>query len=610
MCGSRLWIARPSDQTEPRMTNASTRGAVLRRAFASYAAGNDSEARALAVGVLHDDGADVDALRLVGHIALRQGHDTAAAAWLRRAVALVPGYAETLNALGASCLTSAPQAADTLCSRALAADPGSADALYNRAMLAASRGDDTLSRRLFEDAIVRRPDHVSAWNGLGAALRRSANFERAGRAWRVAVALDPGRAEALANVAALAWEMRAPGMADAAAGRALAIDAQLVSGQTARALACRDLDRHREGMAHSRRAVSLAPSDGLVLCNHGICLMSQGDPRAAATVQSRAIAIQPQHAEARWNRGVALLQVGDAERGWRDYAWRWRMPGFTSPARDFRQPRWNGSPVNGRTILLHAEQGLGDTLQFLRYVPLVKDYGAVVALEVQPELRRLLAEWQVVDRLIVRGDSIPDFDSHAALMDLPEILGETSVTGPGCVPYLPLPPPMDEFVFGTREMRIGLVWAGGTAHRNDRRRSLPSNIAANLARHLAGLPGVRLVTLQLGGARLDDRTRALALDLSERLTDMAATAAALQGIDLLVTVDTAIAHLAGAIARPAFVMLAQDADFRWRLAREDSPWYPTLRLFRQSVAGSWEDVVDRITDAATTWRLSARGAGS
>ncbi|MBL8692096.1 MAG: glycosyltransferase family protein [Rhodospirillaceae bacterium] len=549
---------------------------------------------------------DVDALRLLGHVDLRRSRGEEAAKSLRRALALVPDHAETLNALGVAWLHVAPAAADIVCRRALSVDSGSADALYNRATLAAARGDEALRRVLLQDAVGRRPDHVSAWNGLGATFQLAGDQAGADRAWRIATTLDPARAEVLANIGGQLWKTRLPEAAAIAAGRVLALDPHSVTGLTARALAYRDLDRHDEALVDSRRALALAPSDVVVLCNLGICLMSDVRPREAAGVQSRALAVDPEHAEARWNRGIARLQSGNDGNGWRDYAWRWRMPGFTSPARGFRQPRWSGSLRPGQTILLHAEQGLGDTLQFLRYAPLIKAAGARIVLEVQPELRRLLDGWPSVDRLVTRGDPIPTFDSHAALMDLPEVLGTAPVTGPGCTPYLGTSAAFDHPLLGTRDLRVGLVWAGGTAHRNDRRRSLPSPVAEHLADRLVDLPGVRLFTLQLGRPMLEGRARAEAIDLSDRLTDMAATAAALSRLDLLVTVDTAIAHLSGALARPTFVLLARDADFRWMLDREDSPWYPTLRLFRQASAGSWTDVAERVVVAVEALTRTAR----
>jgi hypothetical protein len=286
--------------------------------------------------------------------------------------------------------------------------------------------------------------------------------------------------------------------------------------------------------------------------------------------------------------------MGRFGEGWRDYESRWKTEAFQR--RDFVQPLWMGTePLDGRTILLHAEQGLGDTLQFVRYAPLLARSGAKVVLEVQPALLSLLSEIDGI-AAIPQGEKLPPFDLHCPLMSLPLAFGTELDSIPAEIPYLRVSADRAskwrERLGERRVPRIGIAWAGSAAHKNNRRRS----IALERFVPLFAVDGVELVSLQkeLSPADAGMLAEHGALQLGEELGDFADTAAVISLLDLVVSVDTSVVHLAGAIGRPVWALIPFAPDFRWMLAREDSPWYPTVRLFRQPQLSDWDSVLERV----------------
>jgi hypothetical protein len=290
------------------------------------------------------------------------------------------------------------------------------------------------------------------------------------------------------------------------------------------------------------------------------------------------------------------LLLGDYPNGWRGYETRWRIP-ESFPPRDFRQPVWDGSDISGKTVLLHAEQGFGDTIQFCRYAPLVAERGATVIVECQPPLAALLQTLAGVKQVVPRGEPLPDFDLQCPLLGLPLRFGTTVETTPARVPYLHAD---EQRVARWREkigqgdgLRVGIAWAGAAGYGNDQRRSLTLSSFAPLAQ----IEGIRWYSLQKGDAAKQaehPRQGMHLFDFTSDLNDFADTAALIANLDLLICVDTAVAHLGGALGKPVWTMLPFCPDWRWMLGREDSPWYPTMRLFRQPTRGDWLSVMQRI----------------
>ena len=328
-------------------------------------------------------------------------------------------------------------------------------------------------------------------------------------------------------------------------------------------------------------------------------LTDVGELREAIAYHRRAVALAPDNLEVHRALALALLAAGDFEEGWREYDWRQR--------RRYPQPAWDGGPLAGRSILVYQEDGLGDTLQFARYVPLVAASGGRVILECAAPLARLLQRLAGVERVVVAGDPLPAFDTHAALMSLPACVGTTRDTIPRAVPYLAADPRLVESwrarLGRADALSVGLVWRGNPCHPNDSNRSMRRADLAPLGR----VPGVHLYGLQVGpaGASVDG-------NLGPQLNNFDDTAAVVSVLDLVITVDTSVAHLAGALGRPVWVLLSSPHDWRWHLEHETSPWYPSMRLYRQERPGDWGPVVERV--AVELARLAAlherTGAGA
>lgn len=340
---------------------------------------------------------------------------------------------------------------------------------------------------------------------------------------------------------------------------------------------------------------ALAPSDAGGWFALGLCCRDVGARADAEIAFARAAALRPDWAEAHFERAQMLLLGGDYGRGFAEYAWRWKRA--ATPARTFSRPPWRGEEARGKTILLYAEQGAGDAIQFVRYAPLAAGLGARVALACHDSLKRLFATVEGVAEVMPLFREGGPFECHAPLMGLPAIYGTTVATIPARVPYLEVPAGTARLEFAADDgaVKIGLAWAGNPAHANDRARSCPADALAPLA----AIPGVRLFGLQVGVGAAETLARVFpgARDLGQGFGDFADTAAAIAALDLVIAVDTAVAHLAGALARQVWTLLPFAPDWRWLEARDDSPWYPTMRLFRQRVPGDWREVGERVAAA-------------
>jgi lipoprotein NlpI len=357
--------------------------------------------------------------------------------------------------------------------------------------------------------------------------------------------------------------------------------------------AYRALDRFDDALRCFTTATRMVPTYAEAHQNTGVVLAYQLKLSAALTAYDTAIKLQPDNAEAHVNRALVYLQQGRYEEGFPEYEWRQHRPDY---ARPFQQPRWDGSPLKGRTLLLWSEQGFGDTLQFARFIPLVTKLVPNVIFETQRELCPLL-ENNFNVHLIAQDDPLPAFDVHCPLMSLPTIFHTTLQTIPTQVPYIRIPQDRESHwhtrlaAIATR--KVGIAWASNALHPTARRRSCSLTDLLPLA----SLPNVTLISLQKGPAAAETRTAPRTsniLDLSEELNDFADTAAVISQLDRVITVDTAVAHLAGALGKPASILLPVSSEWRWLLNRDDSPWYPTARLFRQTTPGDWSTVVQNL----------------
>ncbi|HET6183865.1 MAG TPA: tetratricopeptide repeat protein [Acetobacteraceae bacterium] len=455
--------------------------------------------------------------------------------------------------------------------------------------LRTERADEAAS--LFRQALARAPDHAGAAVNLPRALLATGRFAAAHDAAASACARFPEIAELHFLRGTALNGLGRPAAATGAFALALALDPRHAPSWLNLGNALADLDRLEEAERHIREAIRLDPHLLEARASLGFVLTSLGRLDEARAACAAAIAQDPDFPEAHWNLATAALLQGDYATGFREYEWRKRHDRFRRDFIDLPGPRWGGGPLQGRRLVIQAEQGLGDTIQLSRYASILAGLGARVMLACDRSLIRLLATCPGIERAVDRTAELPDYDCWVDQMSLPGLLG----TAPGTIPFAQgwlradpaalarigamLPP----------GRRAGLVWAGNPLHSNDRRRSLPERFLPQLV-EAGRQAGLTWISLQQG-KRASEATRCGLHDAAASCTDFADTAAALANVELLVSVDTSVAHLAGALGVPALVMLPFAPDWRWLLGRDDTPWYASLRLFRQPAPGDWNAVI-------------------
>jgi len=514
-----------------------------------------------------------DALHLLGLIHHIRGENAEALRLVAAALKTRPDYPDALSNLGIilHALNRGAEALENF-DRALKFKPNSAEVHANRgnAMMQLRRYPDALT--CFDRALMLAPNYATAHYNRGNALLALDRLDEALAAFDTALALNPNWSEALNN-----------------RGNVLI-----------------RLGRVAEAMLAYEAVLKLQPGQPDTLGNIGNALNTLGRPREALALLEQALAARPHFPVAHYNAAMTRILLGDYRAGWAEYEWRWQTPWFYPQRRAFNAPLWLGSePLDGKTILLHAEQGFGDMIQFARYVPLVAARGARVILEMPEPLMALMAGLGGVSELIAKGSGLPKIDFHCPLMSLPHAFGTELATVPADIPYLAAPADRTAKFAGElatlKSPRIGLVWSGRATHHNDLNRSLALAQLAPLFEAPASF-----VSLQrdLRESDVEALKQFSLLHLGDRLADFADTAAAISQLDLLISVDTSVAHLAGAMGKPVWILLPHAPDFRWMLERTDSPWYPSARLFRQQAPSDWAGVVAQVKAALSTLRQS------
>ena len=471
------------------------------------------------------------------------------------------------------------------------------DALHLIAVVEAGQRRHAEALASFDRALAARPDYAEALYNRGVTLQELKRFAEALASYDRALAARPDYAEALYNRGNALQELQRFDEALASYDRALAARPDYAEALYNRGNALQELKRFDEALASFDRALAVRPDYAEALYNRGVTLQELKRFAQALASYDRALAARPDYAEAHWNESLVRLLTGDFVRGWKKFEWRWKNESLNLSPRNFAQPLWLGeNGIEGKTILLHSEQGLGDTIQFCRYVPLVAVRGARVLLQVPELLQDLMASLAGVAQVIGPTSKLPDFDLHCPLLSLPLAFETRLDTIPSATPYLSA---SSESVrswnisLGLKyRPRIGLVWSGNPAHKNDHNRSIKLRTLIQLLDIDA-----TFVSLQKDiGA--DDATvlkdQSDLLHFGDKLKDFSDTAALISNLDLVISVDTSVAHLAGALAKPVWVLLPFLSDWRWLLDRDDSPWYPTARLYRQYAAGDWSGVVGHV----------------
>ncbi|MGD0387893.1 MAG: tetratricopeptide repeat protein [Tepidisphaeraceae bacterium] len=525
----------------------------------------------------------------------------------RQVLAREPGNAHALHLLGVAAHQSGNhEMALGLIRQAVAANPSAGDFRTNLALvlMALNRGEEAVQEArkgadLNPASAMGQFIFAQALDSLGITLAQNGKLDEALANFRRAIELMPGRAEIHNNLANVLKDQGKLEEAIAAYGQAVRLRPEVPIAHYNLGTALNELGNFDEAIAAFRQALRLSPDHAKAWDNLGIALMSQGRLEEAVTAFTNAIRIEPESDDAQWNLAWALLLAGNFEKGWPQYEMRWRSSNFRGARRDFAQPQWDGGDLHGRRILLHAEGGIGDTVQFIRYAPMVAGRGGRVIVSCQPEMVQLVRSCAGVEESLASGEPLPPFDVHCPLMSLPLAFKTDLQSIPSTTPYLKadadrlaawstrLPPDPDH-------PRIGLAWAGRPENPNDRNRSIRLDQLAPLS----ALKQARFFSLQKGPAAAQSRRPPPGMELidyTDDLHDFSDTAAMLAHLDLIVTVDTAVAHLAGALARPVWVMLPYVPDWRWMLDRDDSPWYPTMRLFRQRTMGDWSGPIAEIS---------------
>jgi tetratricopeptide (TPR) repeat protein len=555
-------------------------------------AGRLREAESCCRAVLARDPAHAGALGLLGILACQGGRPREGVKYFRRSLQIHPPQpsaerARTLNNLGNALRMAAeelPAEAEKCYREALGLDPSYLEGWNNLGRALAAAGDSAGAIHAFEQALSFRPDSAQSLYGLASALRAARRDSEAMEALENTLRVEPRFPEALND-----WGLAAADAGDleqglAAIDRALSLNPRLAEALNNRGHILRLLGRLPEALQAFDAALRARPRFPDALSNLATALSDSGDPQKAGQAIARALAIDPGHVESHFTLGLLRLLQGDFEEGWREYEW--RLKRREAPPPRFTEPRWDGSALGGRSILLAAEQGLGDTLQFIRYAKRVKRLGGHVIVECQPRLERLLRGVDGVDCIVAAGSPLPHFDVWLPLLSLPYLLGAADSS-----PYLSVPASASR---APGPPRVGLAWAGNPKYKGDRSRSLSLGRFAPLA----AVPGVEFYSLQRGPAASEAPPAGLRLvNLEREDGGIEDTAAALMNIDLLITSDSMPAHLAGALGRPVWTLLPFAPDFRWMLHRDDSPWYPSMRLFRQASPGDWEGVMRKVAAA-------------
>jgi len=485
-----------------------------------------------------------------------------------------PGRSETLFYKGI-CFQVLKRAEEAVASytMALTADGKNYLARNNLGVMSLDMGQLEEAVAHFIKVTQIRPHEGNAFNNLGLALSRLKRFDEALTVLNRAVALAPDHVEAINN----------------------------------RGNVLRQIDRAEEALADFDRAIALKPDHAYAYANRAVCLDDLSRPDEALASYKSALTLKPDHSEAHWNLAINRLRSGDFKNGWVGAEWRWKVPSLRLSRARSNSPVWLGAePIASKTLLLHNDQGLGDAIMFCRYIPLLAALGAKVVLEIESPLKDLLSGVEGIAQCVVKGETLPDHDFQCPLASLPLAFGTSIDTIPSSVPYLSLrqqAKDWDVFLGSTGLPRIGIVWSGNPNYSKDHNRSMSLKAMAPLFDVEA-----QFVSLQKTARESDLgllRERGDILDAAPELESFADTAALIQHLDLVISVDTSVAHLAGALGKPVWIALAHVADYRWFLDRDDSPWYPTARLFRQSATGNYADALDRMRGCLSEW-ITAR----
>jgi len=483
------------------------------------------------------------------------------------ALVIDPDFPEVLNDLGVILKNKGMLIEATTCfTRAISVKPEYPLPFNNLGLIHFTLGNSDEAENLYRRALAIKPDYPEALNNLGIILQDHGEFAESMFLYKKALAIKPDYPDALNNISTI-----------------LQLQGEF-----------------EESIDFCKKVLSIQPSHSEALNNLGNALKSTGNLTESISAYKQAIALKSDYPEYHMNLSMALLAAGQFDEGWRMYEWRWKTAQFAHVKQDISKPLWNGEAVAGSILLMRAEQGFGDTLQFCRYVTLAAARGLHVILEVQPALVTIMKSVPGIMQVIAQGQPLPNFDYYCPMMSLPLAFNTQQKTIPQNVPYLSINKESIDIWRNrlsndnSEKLKVGLVWSGSARLQSqdliaaDRRRSITTDLLAPLM----DISGIQFYSLQKTGLPAPKKFNII--DCMDECRDFADTAAYISNLDLVISVDTAVAHLAGALGKPVWILNRFDSCWRWIRDRDDSPWYPTLRLFHQSSPGDWTNVVARI----------------
>ena len=455
------------------------------------------------------------------------------------------------------------------------------------------------SVQAYQRALEIAPDDAEIHNNLGVTLKEMGQLDRSVQSYQRALEIAPDDAEIHNNLGVTLKEMGQLDRSVQSYQQALKINPQYAEAYNNLGNVLKEMERLDESLQAYQKAICIQPQFVEGYYNIGFFFQEQGRLEESVQAHQKAIQIQPDYAEAHINLAITFLLQGQLTAGWKEFEWR------RYRKRDFKRPLWDGTPLNGKSILVYAEQGFGDTIQFVRYIDLLSDTNTIIIVACQPELKSLFKSIDRIDILVTKGEDIPDSDVHVPLLSLPYIFNTNLDTIPARIPYLYPNLKADSVcnLDGNHRLKVGIFWAGRPTHVNDHNRS----IDLKWFECLLDIRNCEFFSLQVG-VRRDDvkqyRYHHIIKDLGKQFTNFHHTASAILQLDLVISVDTAVAHLAGALGKEVWTLLPFVPDWRWMLDRSDSPWYPSMTLFRQKETGDWSTVFQQIKLALTQYSQS------
>lgn len=577
---------------------------LLEKAIKCHQSGDLDAAAPLYREILKNDPVHLDALFLLGTLSLQQKDCGTAITLLKEAILINPGHADLYNNLGMAYRELGRNEDAIQCyQKALSLEPEFFEVHNNLGVVLLKTGNRDKALESFKQAIKLKHDYIDPYNNIANMFREHGMLKEAVNAFEQVIKIKPDFMEAFYNLGITLYELNRYEDAIMNFKCAIEINPGHAESHNNLGAALKSVGRFDEAISSFERSIELNGKHADAHFNLGNMLWGKCRHHDAIEKYNKALELDPGSVEVRWNRALALLLTGNYEQGWPEYEVRFERK--TPPPRDFNQPRWDGKDLTGKTILVHAEQGFGDTFQFTRFLPMVKEKGGQLIFECQKRLLPVLSRCAGYDRIVPRTDNDRHdfhFDLQMPLVSLPGLFGITPETIPAGVPYIL---PDQELVTKWNGklakhngFKIGIVWAGNPEYKYDKGRSCPLKTFAALS----SIPGVVLFSLQKGAVdgQIDDLPYGMKvvnldpeLDVTASFVD---TAAVIANLDLVISVESSVAHLAGAMGRQVWTIIPHASDWRWFLTREDSPWYPSMRLFRQTVPGDWDGVVKRVAE--------------